>query len=81
MGIAGNKDDLYENKEVDEEEGRKLANEYNAIFQLTSAKDSYGIDDLFTKIGEKFFEQKSVKIKDTNNSKMKFKSLYKYINY
>ena len=37
LGIAGNKDDLYENKEVDEEEGRKLANEYNAIFQLTSA--------------------------------------------
>ena len=81
MGIAGNKDDLYENKEVDEEEGRKLANEYNAIFQLTSVKDSYGIDDLFTKIGEKFFEQKSVKIKNSNYSKTKFKSLYKYINY
>ena len=61
LSIAGNKDDLYENEEVDEDEGTKLASEYNAIFQLTSAKDSYGIDDLFTKIGKKFLNLKGMK--------------------
>ena len=58
LSIAGNKDDLYENEEVDEDEGTKLASEYNAIFQLTSAKDPYGIDDLFGKIGKKFWIQR-----------------------
>ena len=59
MAIAGNKDDMYENEEVDENEAKQLANELNAIFQKTSAKESNGIEDLFTKIGEKFLNPKS----------------------
>jgi len=59
LAIAGNKDDLYENEEVDENEAKQLASELNAIFQKTSAKDSKGIEDLFTKIGEKFLNPKS----------------------
>ena len=50
---------MYENEEVDENEAKQLASELNAIFQKTSAKDSKGIEDLFTKIGEKFLNPKS----------------------
>jgi small GTP-binding protein len=39
MGIIGNKKDLYQNMEVEEEEGKKIAELYNAKFALTSAKD------------------------------------------
>ena len=59
MAIAGNKDDMYENEEVDENEAKQLANELIAIFQKTSAKESNGIEDLFTKIGEKFLNPKT----------------------
>ena len=59
MAIAGNKDDMYENEDVDESEAKQLASELNAIFQKTSAKESNGIEDLFTKIGEKFLNPKS----------------------
>ena len=54
MALAGNKNDMYEHEEVEEEEGKKLAKELGAIFQKTSAKESTGIDDLFVKIGKKF---------------------------
>ncbi len=54
LALAGNKNDLYEKEEVEESEGKKLAKEIGAIFQKTSAKESFGIDDLFIKIGLKF---------------------------
>ena len=37
---------------------KELANELNAIFQKTSAKESHGVDDLFIKIGKKFLDPK-----------------------
>jgi len=54
LALAGNKNDLYEKEEVEESEGKKLAKEIGAIFQKTSAKESFGIEDLFIKIGLKF---------------------------
>ena len=54
MALAGNKNDMYEHEEIEEEEGKKLAKELGAVFQKTSAKESTGIDDLFVKIGKKF---------------------------
>ena len=45
---------MYEHEEVEEDEGKELAKELNAIFQKTSAKESTGVDDLFIKIGKKF---------------------------
>ena len=54
MALAGNKNDMYENEEVEESEGKKLAQELGAIFQKTSAKNSTGVEDLFIKIGKKF---------------------------
>ena len=59
MAIAANKSDIYENEEVEDAEGTKFAQEINAIFQKTSAKQSSGIDDLFRKIGIKIVNPQS----------------------
>ena len=50
---------MYEHEQVDEKEAKKLADEFNAMFQKTSAKDSTGVEDLFIKIGKKFLNPKS----------------------
>ena len=50
LAIVGNKFDLYENEKVSKEEGEAFAESIGAIFQLTSAKDSNGVDDLFISI-------------------------------
>ena len=54
MALAGNKNDMYEHEEVEENEGKDLAKSLGAIFQKTSAKESTGVEDLFSKIGKKF---------------------------
>ena len=55
MAVAGNKSDMYEYEEVEEKEGMAFAKKHNAIFQITSAKESNGsIDLLFKNIGKKF---------------------------
>ena len=59
MALAGNKNDMYEHEEVEENEGKDLAKELGAIFQKTSAKESTGVEDLFLKIGKKFINPNS----------------------
>ena len=61
IGLAGNKSDLFMNEEVKEEEAKDLSQEIGAIFSLTSACTSSGIEELFKKIGYKLLEQ-NVKI-------------------
>ena len=68
LALAGNKNDLYEKEEVEESEGKKLAKEIGAIFQKTSAKESFGIEDLFIKIGLKFISPYN---KDGNSTEKK----------
>ena len=58
LAIAGNKEDMYANEEVEEEEAKKLAEDLKAIFQKTSAKSANGVEDLFIKIGKKFLNPK-----------------------
>ena len=48
LAIVGNKFDLYENEKVSKEEGEAFAESIGALFKLTSALDSIGVDDLFT---------------------------------
>ena len=62
----GNKEDLYGNEEVDEDEAKNLAKDLNAIFQKTTAKETNGsVDDLFMKIGQKlFFRQGFIQIEE-----------------
>ena len=54
MALAGNKNDMYEHEEIEENEGKDLAKELGAIFQKTSAKESTGVEDLFIRIAKKF---------------------------
>ena len=64
MAIAGNKNDMYEHEEVEENEGKELAKELGAIFQKTSAKESTGVEDLFVKIGKKFLNPNATETAD-----------------
>ena len=50
IGLAGNKKDLYLKEEVNNEEGNEKAKEIGAIFRLTSAKERFGISDLFEEL-------------------------------
>ena len=56
IGVAGNKSDLYENEEVKEDEAREWAKEIGAVFELTSAQNNTGINDLFLNVGYKFLD-------------------------
>ena len=51
IAIVGNKSDLYEEEEiVKEEDARKYAKEIDALFNLVSAKNGLGIENLFNDI-------------------------------
>ena len=56
IGLAANKSDLYANEVVSEEKARKFANDIGAIFKLTSACTSVGIEELFVNLGCKFLD-------------------------
>jgi len=56
IGLAGNKSDLIEKEEVTDKEAKDYAKEIDAIFQLTSAFTSIGIEELFISIGCKLLE-------------------------
>ena len=49
---------MYEHEEVEENEGKSLAQQLGAIFQKTSAREATGVDELFYKIGKKFLNPK-----------------------
>jgi Asp-tRNA(Asn)/Glu-tRNA(Gln) amidotransferase C subunit len=52
--LVGTKSDKFELKKVSEEEAKSFAKEINAIYQLVSAKDGKGINELFYYIGKKY---------------------------
>ena len=56
VGIAGNKCDLYEEEEVQEEEAREFAESIGAVFELTSAQNNTGINELFLNCGYKYLD-------------------------
>ena len=65
VSLVGNKEDLYLEEEVTEEEGLELAKEIKAIYQRTSAKEeSGGIDILFEKIVKRFLDLDIISIKE-----------------
>ena len=47
---------MYENEEVKEDEAREWAKEIGAVFELTSAQNNTGINDLFLNVGYKFLD-------------------------
>ena len=60
--IIGNKRDLYEKEQVNEEEVREFCKQNNNLFGLTSAQTGEGVADLFNKIGKRFLSEKCVKL-------------------
>jgi small GTP-binding protein len=84
-GLAGNKKDLFQNEEVEEEEGEKKAQEIGAIFKLTSAKTGQGINEFMQTLLEEYVKKigdypddnnkpKGNKLNGTNNDGDKKKS-------
>ena len=57
IGLAGNKKDLYLKEEVSNEEGNEKAEEIGAIFKLTSAKEGFGISDLFEELMKEYIKR------------------------
>ena len=77
LAICANKSDLSNEERVDEEEARNFAKNSGAIFCSTSAKNDYGITDLFIQIAKKYTncdnvrlktEKDDIKIQNNNNS-------------
>lgn len=60
VAIVGNKNDLIEEIAVPDEEGKKFAQENNAIFMSVSAMSGYSIDNLFMEIGLKFLDPEHI---------------------
>ena len=59
LAVVGNKCDLYEEKEiVDEDEARKFAEEINAKFMIVSAKSNINIKNLFSDLIDLYFDSK-----------------------
>ena len=54
--MAANKSDLFDKEQVPEENARKFAKEIGAIFKLTSACNSVGIEELFISLGSKYLD-------------------------
>ena len=57
IGIAGNKSDLIDKEEVNENEARQYANEINAVFRLTSALSNIGIEELIIELVKKYINE------------------------
>ena len=56
LAVVANKNDLYGDQTVSDEDGQKFADEIGAIFQSTSALSDSGIGKLFDHIGKKFID-------------------------
>ena len=64
-GLAGNKKDLFQNEEVNEEEGEKKAQEIGALFKLTSAKTGQvGINEFLQSLLEEYIKKIGGKIEE-----------------
>ena len=58
FGLAGNKKDLFQNEQVNEDEGEKKAKEIGALFKLTSAKNGQmGINEFMGSLLEKYIKK------------------------
>ena len=81
LGIAGNKMDLVNKEDVDENEVKDFCKEINALYFLTSAKENIFIDNIFVEFGKKFVEsdifKNLIKNKDKGGKKMELNGKHK----
>ena len=73
LGVAGNKCDMYDKEEVNENEAKQFAEKIGAFFGITSAKNNTGINDLFMNAANKFVDPNY----KTNSEESKDKGEYK----
>ena len=66
--IAANKSDMYEERQVTDDEGENFAKKIGGIFSSTSAKDDVGINQLFDEIGQKILNKKNFSFKSKENN-------------
>ena len=81
FGLAGNKKDLFQFEQVEEEAGHEKAKEIGAQFKLTSAKTGSGINDFMQSLLEEYVKKigdidddddnKGEKLKKGNNKEKK----------
>ena len=72
FGVIGNKYDLYNLSQIEENEAEEWADSIGGIFQLTSAKSNTGIDLLFYNLAKKYFDPSF----DYKKEEQKAKKLY-----
>ena len=74
FGLVGNKIDLYEKQEVQQEQGEKYATEIGALFCETSAKDdAKGFRDFVKQLVEEYLIQNGEIKKEGDNINLKEK--------
>ena len=56
LAVVGAKSDCYEKEKVNENEARDFAKEIGAIYQLTSSKNSIGINELFENLAKLYLD-------------------------
>ncbi len=77
LAVVANKNDLYADQVVSDEDGQKFADDIGAIFQSTSALSDSGIGKLFDHIGRKYidddydYKELDNKAKDKYEKKLK----------
>ena len=85
FGLAGNKKDLFQFEQVEEEAGHEKAKDIGAQFKLTSAKTGSGINDFMQSLLEEYVKKigdiddddnKGEKLKKGNNKEKKKLKFY-----
>ena len=74
LALVGNKADLYENEEVDEEMAREYAEKINATFMQVSARSGNNIEYLFETLLCVYLGEFQTKAKEMINEKKMIKS-------
>ena len=75
--IAANKCDLFDKEVVDEKAARDYAKSIGAIFSLTSAKSTAGINDIFIEISKKYSGAESATVVEEKEEIQEFKKIRK----
>ena len=69
LAIVANKSDLIESEQVDEATAREFAKDNGALFALTSAKTTAGVESLFLDIAKKYTGTDSASTIESENKK------------
>ena len=67
IGIAANKSDLYENTEVNREEGEEYAKKINALYFESTATDHENVVNIFEELIKVYIENNKEVIEQNNN--------------